>query len=513
MRKTKRSPLLLYGAAILVSLLALAISLFMRPLIEPNILAIYLGAVMFSAWYGGLGPGLVTTILSALAIDYFFTPSGYAMALDRDDIVRAVIFIAVAVLISSLNGARKRAEEASQAANTELEIGVEKRTAELVKANMLLEQQVLERQRVEEALRESEEIHRITLACISDAVFVTDNEGAFTYVCPNVNVIFGYSQEEVFEFTNIASLLGSALFNRRDLEAHGEIPNIEREITDRTGRKHILLVNIKRVSIKGGTVLFTCRDITDRKHLEEQRIELEREHAANRAKDECLATVSHELRTPLNSILGWAQILHRSNLDKEVLTHGLDAIEHSAASQNKLISDLLDVSRIVAGTLSIEARPVEIAPIIDSAIDIMRPAANAKSIRIEALLDTSICSIIGDPNRLKQIVWNLLANAIKFTPEGGLVEIKLEHTASNARIIVSDTGSGISAESLPHIFARFYQASNAARRGGLGLGLAIVRRLVELHGGSIRAESAGTGQGATFTVDLPLTTAGLAQGQ
>jgi PAS domain S-box-containing protein len=512
MQNRKRSPLLLYGAAFVSSLLALAVSLLLRPLIEPNFLAVFLGAVMFSAWYGGLGPGLVSTALSVFLIDYFFTASNYALVLDRGDIVRTILFIAVSTLISGLNVARKRAEEGLQAANTELESRVEKRTAELLEANTLLETEIFERERIEEALRESEEIHRITLACISDAVFVTDQGGAFTYVCPNANVIFGYSQEEVSALGNIARILGSALCDFDDLESLGEISNIEHEIMDRTGRKHIVLVNIKKVSIKGGTVLYTCRDITDRKQLEEQRIELEREHAANQAKDECLATVSHELRTPLNAILGWVRILQQGHLEKEKSVRGLEVIERSAESQGKLISDLLDVSRIVAGTLSIDARQVEVTPVIESAIEIMRPAASAKSITIEARLDSAVGAIMADPNRLRQVVWNLLANAIKFTPEGGLVEVIFERTNSAANLIVRDTGCGISAEALPSVFERFYQAKETGKRGGLGLGLAIVRHMVELHGGRIRAASAGAGQGTTFTVELPLTTGESASG-
>ncbi len=228
--------------------------------------------------------------------------------------------------------------------------------------------------------------------------------------------------------------------------------------------------------------------------------------AANRLRDEFLATVSHELRTPLNAILGWAQLLRDGKLDADGSCHAFEIIERNAKIQASLIEDILDVSRIITGKLRLDAEAVELVPLTEAAIDVVRPAAQAREIQLAVSLDPRAGSIRGDVNRLQQVVWNLLSNAIKFTPEGGRVMIRLERVDNNARIVVSDTGIGIKPEFLPHVFDRFRQADSAFTRkhGGLGLGLAIVRHLVEMHGGTVRAESDGEGRGATFIVSLPL---------
>lgn len=227
---------------------------------------------------------------------------------------------------------------------------------------------------------------------------------------------------------------------------------------------------------------------------------------ANRMKDEFLATLSHELRTPLNSMLGWSQLLRKRNFDQTILKRALETIERNAKSQMQLVEDILDVSRIVRGNLLLHVCPVELLPVIQAAIQAVLPAANAKAITIECAIDSSKGLVLGDVNRLQQIVWNLLSNAIKFTPSGGRVEIELEQVDSQIQIKVSDTGQGIAPDFLPYVFERFRQADGSMTRqqGGLGLGLAIVRHLVELHGGTVRAASPGLGQGATFTVSLPL---------
>ena len=229
---------------------------------------------------------------------------------------------------------------------------------------------------------------------------------------------------------------------------------------------------------------------------------------ANRLKDEFLATVSHELRTPLTAVLGWAHMLRAGQLDDENASRALETIERNARSQAQLIDDLLDVSRIITGKLRLDVRPVDPASFIDAAIDAVSPAAKAKGVRIQKVMDTGVSAVSGDPARLQQVVWNLLSNAIKFTPRGGRVQVRLERINSHIEITVSDTGAGISKQFLPFVFERFRQADGTTTRqhGGLGLGLAIVRHLVELHGGSVHVESLGEGQGATFTVKLPLIT-------
>lgn len=227
---------------------------------------------------------------------------------------------------------------------------------------------------------------------------------------------------------------------------------------------------------------------------------------ANRIKDEFLATVSHELRTPLTAILGWAQMLQAGTLDEMTAKRALNSIERNAKSQAHLIEDLLDISRIITGKLRLDVRPVELPPVIEAAIDAVRPAADAKIIKLQKALDMKAGLVSGDPDRLQQVVWNLLSNAIKFTPRGGEVRISLQRVASQARISVSDTGQGIAPSFLPYMFDLFRQADSTITRkhGGLGLGLAIVRHVVEMHGGTVHADSPGEGKGATFTVSLPL---------
>jgi PAS domain S-box-containing protein len=227
---------------------------------------------------------------------------------------------------------------------------------------------------------------------------------------------------------------------------------------------------------------------------------------ASRLKDEFLATVSHELRTPLTAILGWAHMLRTGQFDGKSYSTAFETIERNARAQAQLIEDLLDVSRIVTGKLRIDVRPIDPNSFIEAAVEAVRPAAEAKGVRVQKVIDTGLVTVSGDPVRLQQVVWNLLSNAIKFTPRGERVQVRLERVNSHVEIVVSDTGAGIAPDFLPHVFDRFRQADGTTTRhhGGLGLGLAIVRHLVELHGGTVRAESPGEGHGATFTVLLPV---------
>ena len=263
-------------------------------------------------------------------------------------------------------------------------------------------------------------------------------------------------------------------------------------------------------------IIYEGRDISDRKRAEE---ELRR---ANGVKDEFLAVLSHELRSPLNAILGWSQLLRARKLDQMAIGRALETIERNAKLQTQMIEDLLDVSRIIRGKVELNVAPVNLASPIEAAVATMLLAAQAKAIQIETILDPNAAMVLGDISRLQQVIWNLLSNAIKFTSAGGRVEVKLEKLQSEnenntsmkltqseisyARITVKDTGKGISADFLPHVFDYFRQADSSITRnhGGLGLGLAIVRHLVELHGGTVDAQSQGEGQGATFTVTLPL---------
>jgi signal transduction histidine kinase len=227
---------------------------------------------------------------------------------------------------------------------------------------------------------------------------------------------------------------------------------------------------------------------------------------ASRAKDEFLAAVSHELRTPLTAISGWTHMLRTGLLDEEASARALATIERNAHLQTQIIEDLLDASRIVMGKLRMDVQPVDLSPLVTSAVESVWPAAEAKGVRLREAKDAGVIAVAGDPERLQQVVWNLLSNAVKFTPRGGLVEVRLAREGDWAEVAVADDGEGIAPEFLPHVFERFRQADMSTTRphGGLGLGLAIVRHLVELHGGSVRAESVGEGRGSTFVVRLPL---------
>jgi PAS domain S-box-containing protein len=238
---------------------------------------------------------------------------------------------------------------------------------------------------------------------------------------------------------------------------------------------------------------------------EKERLYIEAQESS-RLKDEFLATVSHELRTPLTAILGWAHMLRTGQLNADSSAKAFETIERNARTQAQLIDDLLDVSRIITGKLRIDVRPVDPNSFIEAAIESVKPAAEAKGVRVQRIMDTGVVTVSGDPVRLQQVVWNLLSNAIKFTPRGGRVQVRLERINSHIEIGVTDSGDGITPEFLPFVFDRFRQADGRTTRqhGGLGLGLAIVRHLVELHGGTVRAESPGGGQGATFTVLLPV---------
>jgi signal transduction histidine kinase len=256
-------------------------------------------------------------------------------------------------------------------------------------------------------------------------------------------------------------------------------------------------------------------DITEQKWAEEYREELlvrEQElraaaESANQLKDDFLSTLSHELRTPLTSIIGWSSLLRQRQLDTGAL-RAIETIDRNARTQQRLIDEILDVSRIASGKFGFTPSALELQPIIEAAIESIRPAAAARDIRLETFLSSSSVLVFGDPDRLLQMASNVLANAVKFTPPGGTVQVKLCRADSCVKFVVSDTGEGIDPDFLPHVFDRFRQGNSTLTRkhGGLGLGLAIVHHIVELHGGAIHAESAGIGKGATFEIDLPIFT-------
>jgi len=297
---------------------------------------------------------------------------------------------------------------------------------------------------------------------------------------------------------------------REVLDQEMEIVRIDGTVVHELVRATPLLDEMGKVRGCIGVFL----NITDRKQAEKEREQLlEREQEAraaaeeaSRIKDEFLAVISHELRTPLNSILGWAQLMNTGRLDAKTADRGRESIERNAQAQAKLIEDLLDVSRIMSGKLRLDVRPVDLASVIREAIDSLRHAMDAKEIQFEMHLEPAAGQVLGDATRLQQVIWNLLSNSAKFTPKRGRIEVRLQRNDTSAELRVTDTGHGIRPEFLPYVFDRFRQedSSRTRKHGGLGLGLAIVHHLVELHGGTVEAFSAGEGQGATFTVSLPL---------
>ena len=269
---------------------------------------------------------------------------------------------------------------------------------------------------------------------------------------------------------------------------------------------HVVLTPVRDAARQLRGFSLVVRDITERKRLEDDlRRRAEDLAIANRAKEDFLATLSHELRTPLNAMLGWTRLLRMGKLDAAGVARALETIERNAHLQEQLISDILDVSRIVTGKLRLELRPTDLAPLVDATLDTLRPAADAKGVALRARLQVG-GAVIGDPDRLQQVIWNLIVNAIKFTPTGGSVVVSLDRQGSSAVVTVTDTGEGIASDLLPYIFDRFRQGDESVTRphGGLGLGLSIVRHIVELHGGKVNVHSAGPGRGATFSVMFPI---------
>jgi len=295
---------------------------------------------------------------------------------------------------------------------------------------------------------------------------------------------------------------------RRLLDGQGRVRNLECERRTKSGKRLLVSINMDRVYIGGVEhVLSTIQDISARKAQEEaeKRARAEAE-AASRTKDEFLATMSHELRTPLNAILGWASILRADPRDPTKLARGIAVIERNAHAQTRIVNDLLDVSRIISGKLALRITNASISKIVHAAADVVRPSAEAKGVRLVVDLDPEVGTTAADPDRLQQVVWNLLSNAVRFTPPKGRVVMTASRESDVITLRVEDDGQGIPAEHLPHVFERFRQVDSSTTRahGGLGLGLAIVRHLVEAHGGTVTASSGGPGCGATFTVRLPV---------
>lgn len=389
---------------------------------------------------------------------------------------------------------------------------------ELFQKTVEVKQQATQLAAVNSELSKSEERFRTLCACSPLGIYVADVEGRCTYINPRCQAICGLTLEESL----------AEIWQR---EVHPE--DRERVVADwlawikegneysnefrLAGSETVRWINVQSspmFSDLGKLIghVGTVRDVTDRKQAEEERGRLIREQVArqeaeraNQMKDEFLAILSHELRTPLNAILGWSRLLRTKTFDQDTIEKALETIERNAKSQSQLIEDILDVSRILRGKLNLNKHPIRLESAIKLAIDSLQPLTEEKSIVIELTCSPNVGEVIGDFDRLQQIVWNLLSNAIKFSPQEGKVQVRLESVGDEAQIQIIDSGIGIAPDFLPYVFDRFRQADSSTTRsyGGLGLGLAIVRHLVEQHGGKVYAEN-NPGEGAKFTVALPV---------
>ncbi len=390
-----------------------------------------------------------------------------------------------------------------------------------------------EQRRAEEAIAEQREWFETTLESIGDAVIATDVRGRVVFMNPVAEHLTGWPLDAARDraCTDVFNIVNED--TRRVVE--NPVTRVLQEGVVVGLANHTLLIaadGTERPIDDSGApirnrdgrivgVVLVFRDVSERRRadVEREMAASERERLlvaersaraeaerANRLKDDFVAMVSHELRTPLNAILGWTDLLLKKPDDPALAARGLEIVARNTRLQTQLISDLLDISRIVSGKLHLDIQSVHLASLIEGAIETVEHAATAKSIVVDRQLDTTIGPMAGDPARLQQVVWNLLSNALKFTPNGGRVRVTLRRIGSEAEIVVQDNGAGIRADFLPHVFDRFQQAdaSRARRFGGLGLGLSIVKNLVQFHGGTVHAESDGDGHGATFTVTLPL---------
>jgi PAS domain S-box-containing protein len=634
-----------YSIAVLLTSLALALGLLGRGTWGSGATySLFLGSVMLSSWISGLGPGLVATLLGTIAADYFLIPPIHTITFDSARLVQLSAFVAISVLISSLNDARRRAIAALAADSARLDQRVTERTAELADANETLRAEI-------ERRNESERNFRGLIDAAPDAIVVIDSDGRVATMNDEAERMFGYARDQLIgrdveaivperfraahhakrqtyqEAPTTRAIAGELMATRADgtefpveirigpLETHGtrSIVGIVRDITQRrrlqelqqqlvhdlgervkeltalhlTGRllnepgtpAEVLARLVKRLPEawqypaitdariavgdidvrtdrfertpwcqrtefqtpegQTGTIEVAYRECRptaaegpflaeernliqslasmlqayfERVQAEKDRINLARAEAGrlhaeqdNAAKDQFLATLSHELRSPLNVMLGWTQMLGSGRLSPDAIARGFDVLDRSVRLQTKLIDDLLDVSRIIAGKLRIDKTRVDLAVVAGAAVEAARPSAGARDVELSARIEPGLY-LEADSQRIQQVISNLLNNALKFTPERGSIHVAVERLDASARIVVQDTGSGMSAALLTRVFDRFQQGDSSTTRshGGLGLGLAIVKHLVERHGGQIAAASAGEGRGSTLTVTLPL---------
>ncbi|MBH8574271.1 DUF4118 domain-containing protein [Nostocaceae cyanobacterium CENA369] len=490
--KGTRQRLAPYTLAFLTVTLSLLLSVLLRPLLTPTMFMLFFTAVAVSAWFGGMEAGLLATALSTVAIDYFFIEPLFTFYVYRiDSIVHLCVFLVVVIFMSWVNSQLRSAKQRLETKEQQLQVS-EAKFKRLVDSNII-------------------------------GVVIANLNGEIIKANDAFLKLLGYTQEELLKrqvrWQNITSpeYLEVNEQSLAELRTTGVFQPLETEYIHKDGSRVFVLMGgalFQESEDSQEEIISFCLDLTERKRAKQEREKLlAREQAAraeaeaaNRMKDEFLATLSHELRTPLNAMLGWTQLLKRRKFDEATNTQAIEIIDRNTQSLAQLIEDVLDVSQIIRGKLCLHTYPVNFAQVVSAAIDTVRLAAEAREITIECRFAPLVGVVMGDANRLQQVVWNLLTNAVKFTPNKGRVTVQLQQINSNIQLQVSDTGRGITPEFLPYIFERFRQGDNSITRShkGLGLGLALVRHLVELHGGTVYAESPGIGQGATFIVDLPL---------
>ena len=504
-RMPNRSPFLKYLVAVFFVALIFLVKLLLTFVLGiRGPFRLFLIATVASTWYGGLGPGLLATAIATLTADYFFLSPLYSLfALQPAQRVLMGLFLLEGTVVAGITAAFRSSHQRAEQSIREKHLEIE------------------ERKRAEQALSESEERFRL----MADSTPVMIWMSGINRQCDWFNrpwlEFTGRTLEHQLDggwtegihpddLQRCLHIYQSSFDVRKDFSMEYRLRRADGEY------RWVLDMGTPRFKGDGSFAGYigSCIDVQDSKAAQEVREQFLASEQAARAKaewatqmkDEFLATLSHELRTPLNAILGWARMLETGTLDKSTTEQALATVARNAQAQARLIDDLLDGSRIVSGQLRLTIGTVDPAALIQKVVDSMHFSLSSKGIRLDATLDPEVGQISGDSERLQQVIWNLLSNAIKFTPKGGSVSIQLSKIRSQVELTVADTGKGIALEFLPNIFDRFSHPDSSTTRpyGGLGLGLAIVRHLVERHGGTIQAYSSGEGKGATFTVTLPI---------
>jgi signal transduction histidine kinase len=512
---------------------ALAAALLLRDVLEPGVFPPFLVAVTVSALYGGVGPALLATVLSLLASYYVFLAPLYSFAFDQSGLSRLLsfrmgTFFVAAVLIVVMGTARARAIATAHRARIETE-EARRRMQFLAEASEVLGASL----DYDETLTS---VVRLAVTFLADwcSVDMCEADGSMRRIAVShadptradlMKRAMTYPPDPLGRHPRTIALrtgrsqlvpeirqedLATVISDQEQLEVMRQLAYRSAMVVPLVSRSETLGVLMFAITDSDrrydAADLVLAEDLARRCALAVDNARLYRAaQEANRTKDRFLATLSHELRSPLNAVVTWAHLLRSGRLDEARTRRALSTIESSARLQARLIEDLLDIARVSSGKLHFEPGSVDVRSTIEASIDVVRAAADEKHITLDVVADVERCQVPGDATRLQQVFGNLLGNAVKFTQEGGTVTVELACGDSEAIVVVQDSGAGIPADQLPRIFEPFQQAGAASvRKGGLGLGLAISRHLIELHHGTIRAESAGVGRGARFTITLPL---------